>query len=137
MRKILPYLGAFIAISAPSARAADIFGGRGADPAGVWREISGVVDEAAEDLGIPPEVAEAFKQKMTLSYEQQNVQRNGQYRRLLSGRMALPTCNGAQGFSFRMESHEKESQLSALDVEDVMGEYLELALVDFAACEDR
>jgi hypothetical protein len=131
IRRFIPFFGVYLAIHTPFAVAADIFGGRGQDPVGVWREVTGIVDEAAEDLQIAPEVAEAFKARMNLSYDQQAQGKGEHVRRALTGRVSLPGCAGSRNFSFRVESEDPEERL---EIDEVIGEYLELALVDFAAC---
>ena len=110
-----------------------IMGGAGPDPGGMWVELSDLVDLVAADHQIPDDQRDAFKSRIFLSYSQQRLESHGGVQGELNGRIRLPTCRSEQSYSFQLKSMEVgNDSLKVGSMEELVGEQVELALVEFA-----
>ncbi|HNC98196.1 MAG TPA: hypothetical protein PLA94_05255 [Myxococcota bacterium] len=127
------------ALAAPMPRAGTVIGGSGEDPIGVWNELSVMIDIYGLRHGLSTEQIDSFKRQTQLSYSEKTTERRGILRHSLVGRIQLPRCatvSNGNALAFELSSQQsseiEDMGLMLGSVGEVVGDQVELALVDWA-----
>jgi hypothetical protein len=119
-----------------SAETAIVVGGQGADPAQLWPQLNGLVEEMAMNHNISMSQAHEFSASIQLSYNHKEKADGELLHQNLSGRLLFPVCSkekAKKSVAFTVDVRVPVQEMVQAEVIAAVSDTMELALVDYAS----